>query len=107
MVHNADFAPQDLLCPCALLRSTKMPPSEKQIEESLAGNLCSCTGYRPIIDVFRTFAKVLEKIILERKAHETSSCKAILEQLRWYAGNQIKMLLQWMAISALLAQYLT
>ncbi|XP_010545582.1 PREDICTED: xanthine dehydrogenase 1 [Tarenaya hassleriana] len=41
----------------ALLRSSKNPPSEEEIEECLAGNLCRCTGYRPIIDAFRVFAK--------------------------------------------------
>ncbi|XP_038878581.1 xanthine dehydrogenase 1-like [Benincasa hispida] len=41
----------------ALLRSSKSSPSEEQIEECLAGNLCRCTGYRPIIDAFRVFAK--------------------------------------------------
>ncbi|KAG2330892.1 hypothetical protein Bca52824_002072 [Brassica carinata] len=41
----------------ALLRSNKNPPSEEEIEESLAGNLCRCTGYRPIVDAFRVFAK--------------------------------------------------
>jgi xanthine dehydrogenase/oxidase len=41
----------------ALLRSSKYPPTEEQIEDSLAGNLCRCTGYRPIIDGFRAFAK--------------------------------------------------
>nr|XP_034607198.1 xanthine dehydrogenase-like isoform X4 [Setaria viridis] len=41
----------------ALLRSSKEPPTEDQIEENLSGNLCRCTGYRPIIDAFRVFAK--------------------------------------------------
>ncbi|KAL6770287.1 XDH1 [Auxenochlorella protothecoides x Auxenochlorella symbiontica] len=42
----------------ALLRSKPEPPTEHEIEEALAGNLCRCTGYRPILDAFRAFAKV-------------------------------------------------
>ncbi|XP_020540685.1 xanthine dehydrogenase 1 isoform X2 [Jatropha curcas] len=41
----------------ALLRSSQKPPTEEEIEECLAGNLCRCTGYRPILDAFRVFAK--------------------------------------------------
>ncbi|BFZ54960.1 hypothetical protein PYCC9005_001998 [Savitreella phatthalungensis] len=32
-------------------------PTEEELEESFDGNLCRCTGYRPIIDAARTFAK--------------------------------------------------
>lgn len=46
----------------ALLRSSKSPPSEEKIEECLAGNLCRCTGYRPIIDAFRVFAKTNDAV---------------------------------------------
>lgn len=41
----------------ALLRSCDKPPSKEDIEENLAGNLCRCTGYRPIVDAFRVFAR--------------------------------------------------
>eukprot|EP00887_Chlorella_sp_A99_P006651 scaffold3.g6651.t1 len=41
----------------SLLRSKREAPTEEEIEENLAGNLCRCTGYRPIVDAFRAFAK--------------------------------------------------
>ncbi|XP_059183974.1 aldehyde oxidase 6 isoform X2 [Centropristis striata] len=39
-----------------LLRN-KPQPSMEDITQSLAGNLCRCTGYRPIIDGCRTFCQ--------------------------------------------------
>ncbi|KAL7645432.1 UNVERIFIED_CONTAM: hypothetical protein RMT77_003818 [Armadillidium vulgare] len=39
-----------------LLRNDPEPTME-EIEENLVGNLCRCTGYRPILEGFRTFAK--------------------------------------------------
>uniref|UniRef100_A0A452RKD6 aldehyde oxidase n=1 Tax=Ursus americanus TaxID=9643 RepID=A0A452RKD6_URSAM len=50
-------------------------PSLEQLTDALGGNLCRCTGYRPIIDACKTFCKVSRKeyffffkdlIILER-----------------------------------------
>ncbi|KAK6925645.1 Aldehyde oxidase/xanthine dehydrogenase, a/b hammerhead [Dillenia turbinata] len=52
----------------ALLRSCQTPPSEEQIEESLAGNLCRCTGYRPIVDAFRVFAKTDDTLYTDRSS---------------------------------------
>ncbi|KAM4627027.1 aldehyde oxidase 2-like isoform 1-T1 [Discoglossus pictus] len=40
----------------SLLRNNPDPTME-QISEALSGNLCRCTGYRPILDGCRTFAK--------------------------------------------------
>ncbi|KAM3930799.1 xanthine dehydrogenase/oxidase [Leptodactylus fuscus] len=40
----------------ALLRNTPQPSME-EIENAFQGNLCRCTGYRPILQGFRTFAK--------------------------------------------------
>uniref|UniRef100_K7FMW0 Xanthine dehydrogenase/oxidase n=1 Tax=Pelodiscus sinensis TaxID=13735 RepID=K7FMW0_PELSI len=40
----------------ALLRNRPNPVME-EIEENFQGNLCRCTGYRPIVQGYRTFAK--------------------------------------------------
>ncbi|XP_034470133.1 aldehyde oxidase 5 [Hippoglossus hippoglossus] len=45
-----------------LLRN-KPQPSMEDIREALGGNICRCTGYRPIIDGFKTFCE-----------SETSAC---------------------------------
>ncbi|KAL2135924.1 hypothetical protein VTI74DRAFT_6307 [Chaetomium olivicolor] len=39
----------------ALLRNNQAP-SEHDIEEAFDGNLCRCTGYRPILDAAQTFS---------------------------------------------------
>lgn len=35
-------------------------PSEEEIKEGIAGNLCRCTGYTPIIDAIKKTAKELD-----------------------------------------------
>jgi xanthine dehydrogenase/oxidase len=39
----------------ALLRNTDAP-TEQDVEEAFDGNLCRCTGYRPILDAAQTFS---------------------------------------------------
>lgn len=39
------------------LLKIKQEPSVHDIEDAFDGNLCRCTGYRPILDSARTFAK--------------------------------------------------
>lgn len=42
----------------ALLRNTGSgEPSEHEVEEAFDGNLCRCTGYRPILDAAQSFNK--------------------------------------------------
>lgn len=40
----------------ALLRASDGNPNEEQIAEAFDGNLCRCTGYKPILDAARTFS---------------------------------------------------
>ncbi|XP_010020346.1 PREDICTED: aldehyde oxidase 1-like, partial [Nestor notabilis] len=49
-----------------LLRNHPEPTPEQMIA-SLAGNLCRCTGYRPILDACKTFCK--ESVCCQREAN--------------------------------------
>ena len=37
-----------------LLRNNPRP-TQREMEDAFQGNLCRCTGYRPILDGYRTF----------------------------------------------------
>ena len=47
----------------ALLRNNGPTPSEHEVEEAFDGNLCRCTGYRPILDAAQSFNKTCGKSI--------------------------------------------
>ncbi|XP_009908898.2 aldehyde oxidase [Dryobates pubescens] len=49
-----------------LLRNHPEPTSEQMIA-ALAGNLCRCTGYRPIVDACKTFCE--ESVCCQKKAN--------------------------------------
>uniref|UniRef100_A0A3P8YGP2 Aldehyde oxidase 6 n=1 Tax=Esox lucius TaxID=8010 RepID=A0A3P8YGP2_ESOLU len=54
-----------------LLRNTPQPTME-DIREALGGNLCRCTGYRPIVDGFRTFCQ--ESNCCQGNGNGTAGC---------------------------------
>lgn len=57
----------------ALLRNTESP-SEHEVEEAFDGNLCRCTGYRPILDAAQTFSSSASKGCAKSKANGGGGC---------------------------------
>jgi len=51
--------PGMLLSACALL-SNEPNPTDEQISEAIAGNLCRCTGYKQIIEAIRLTAEQVD-----------------------------------------------
>ena len=54
-------APGMVLSATELLRRNPSP-SEEQIKEAIAGNLCRCTGYTPIVEAIRECVKASKKV---------------------------------------------
>ncbi|KAM9493284.1 aldehyde oxidase 6 [Clarias gariepinus] len=66
-----------------LLRN-RPQPSMEDITQALGGNLCRCTGYRPIIDGYRTFCESESCCQVNGVACCTSNNKAAPEQLQLF-----------------------
>mmetsp|Transcript_11610 Transcript_11610/g.27586 ORF Transcript_11610/g.27586 Transcript_11610/m.27586 type:complete len:213 (-) Transcript_11610:34-672(-) len=79
----------------ALLRSRGQEGkqvTEADIETSLGGNLCRCTGYRPILDAFRVFAKSDPSAYTEEAvaANRNSPCVGHKAEVNGTAGGETK-----------------
>ena len=79
--------PGILMSMYTLLRNRAVPSSE-DLDVYFQGNLCRCTGYRPIVDCFRTFAECPSTGIDGQQCLSKVCCK----QLHGFKGgvNSIK-----------------
>jgi len=48
------------------LLSKSLNPTMSEVESAFDGNLCRCTGYRPILDAFKTFAMDASSNLLDK-----------------------------------------
>lgn len=65
--------PGMIMSMCGLMFA-KSQPTAQEIEDQIDGNLCRCTGYRPIFDAFHSLSCAKSQFICS--INKTNSCKA-------------------------------
>ena len=82
-----------------LAKSSNAPPTPAEIEQHFDGNLCRCTGYRPILQAFKTFAADAQPL---EKDPPAEPLPAVLPLARFGSPHGP----QWMAVETV-ASYLS
>ena len=55
------FCTPGMLIAGTALLADNLSPSDEQIREAIGGNLCRCTGYKPIVDAIRLAAERMRR----------------------------------------------
>ncbi|KAG8310065.1 hypothetical protein J6590_071602 [Homalodisca vitripennis] len=77
------------------LMKTKPELTMKEIENSFGGNLCRCTGYRPILDSFKSFAKDAPKWLVDKCADIENQQLVFVGSLVMRESLRMKELMPW------------
>ena len=66
-VFQCGFCAPGVVLAASALLAEKPNPTEHEVREALAGNLCRCTGYEPIVETVLSVAKKSRKTIPARR----------------------------------------